>query len=192
MMVGSDCSRIFCFSRLTKTAATRVRSSGFPVSFSTSEARTTSCSGVLIGRSGESAIPDFLEHALLRLLHALDHLLAGHAAIEIVGIGQQAAFARDFLDVAGQYVIVQQARDDLLRGQSLRNRELMRHHATFDDGRHDVAQAGMGLELVFAGFEVVARLEREHAADKDPGLVDNAVAHQHIGRYRECRSREGC
>ena len=57
----------------------------------------------------------------------------------------------------------------------------MRHNATVDNGRHDVAQAGMGLELVFAGLEVVARFEREHAADKDPGLVDNPLAHQHIG-----------
>ena len=52
MMVGSDCSFIFCFSRLTNTAATRLRSSGLPVSFSTIEASVTSCSGVLTGRSG--------------------------------------------------------------------------------------------------------------------------------------------
>ena len=51
MMVGSDCSLIFCRSRLTNTAATRVRSSGLPVSFSMIEASVTSCSGVLIGRS---------------------------------------------------------------------------------------------------------------------------------------------
>ena len=130
---------------------------------------------------GRVTVPDFLEHALLRLLHALDHLLARHAASEIVGIGQQAAFARDFLDVAGQYVVVQQARDDLLGGQTFRDGELMRHHAALDDGRDHVAQAGMGLELVFAGFEILARLEREHAADEDPGLVDDALAHQHIG-----------
>ena len=36
MMVGSDCSLIFCRSRLTNTAATRLRSSDLPGSFSTS------------------------------------------------------------------------------------------------------------------------------------------------------------
>ena len=135
----------------------------------------------MIGRSGERWSQISLTQALLRLLHALDHLLAGHAAIEIVGIGQQAAFARNFFDVAGQHVVVQQARDDLLGGQALRNGELMRHHAALDDGRDDVAQAGMGLELIFAGLEILTRLEREHAANEDPGLIDNALAHQDIG-----------
>ena len=51
-MVGSDCSFIFCRSRLTNTEATRLRSSDLPVSFSTIDASVTSCSGVLIGRSG--------------------------------------------------------------------------------------------------------------------------------------------
>ena len=43
------------------------------------------------------------------------------------------------------------------------------------DRRHggdDVAQAGVGFELIFAGLEIVARLKRKHAADKDPRLVD--------------------
>src|SRR5215472_2669990 len=126
-------------------------------------------------------IPDFLDYALLSLLHALDHLLAGHTAIEVVGVGQQAAFERDFFDVAGQDVVVQQARDDLLGGQSFRNRQLMRHYATLDDGRDDIAQAGMGLELIFAGLEILARLERKYATEKDPGLVDYSVAQQYVG-----------
>ena len=86
-------------------------------------------------------VPDFLQRALLRLLHALDHLLAGHAAREIVGIGQQTAFGRYFLDVAGQHVVGQQSRDDLLGRQTFRNADLVRHHFALDDGRHDVAQA---------------------------------------------------
>ena len=38
--------------------------------------------------------PRFPYQTLLRLLHVLDQLLARHAAREIVGVGQQAAFAR--------------------------------------------------------------------------------------------------
>ena len=57
----------------------------------------------------------------------------------------------------------------------------MRHDATIDNGRHDVAQTGMGLELIFAGFEIFARFERKHTAHKDPGLVDNPLAHEHVG-----------
>src|SRR3984885_8453715 len=39
----------------------------------------------------------------------------------------------------------------------------------------------MRFELVFAGFEVFARLEDEYAADKDPGLIDYSLAHQNVG-----------
>ena len=57
----------------------------------------------------------------------------------------------------------------------------MRHHTTLDDGCDDVADAGMRLELIFAGLEIFARLKREDAADKHPRLIDNAVAHKEIG-----------
>ena len=187
-MVGSDCSRIFCFSRLTNTAATRralLRLSGLLLD---QRGENDELFRRLDRQIGRMTVPDFLEHALLRLLHALDHLLARHAAVEIVGVGQQAAFARNFLDVAGQDVVVQQARDDLLGSQTFRNGELMRHHAALDDGRDDVAQAGVRLELIFAGLEIFARLEHEHAADKDPRLVDDAVAHQDIGDVANARA----
>ena len=54
-------------------------------------------------------VPDLVQQALLRLLHALNHLLAGDAAREIIGVGQQTAFAGNFLDVAGQDVVLAQA-----------------------------------------------------------------------------------
>ena len=50
-MVGSDCRRMFCRSRLMKTAATRSRSSLRPVSFSTIEASTMASSSDLRGKS---------------------------------------------------------------------------------------------------------------------------------------------
>jgi hypothetical protein len=52
MMVGSDCSLIFWRRRFANTAATRLRSSALPVSFSTMEASVTSCSGERTGTSG--------------------------------------------------------------------------------------------------------------------------------------------
>ena len=39
----------------------------------------------------------------------------------------------------------------------------------------------MRLEFVFAGLEILARLEHEHAADEHPGLIDDAFAGQDIG-----------
>ena len=39
----------------------------------------------------------------------------------------------------------------------------------------------MRLELVFAGLEILTCLKDEHAADEHPGLVDDALARQHIG-----------
>ena len=65
------------------------------------------------------------------------------------------------------------------------NSELMRHDAALDDGRDHIAQAGMRLELIFAGLEIFARLERQHAANKDPGLIDDALAHQHVGNVAD-------
>ena len=155
------------------------------------EASVDELVGCLDRQIGRVTVPDFLDHALLRLLHALDHLLARDAAGEVVGVGQQRALARDFLDVAGQDVVLQEPRDDLLGGQTLRNGELVRHHAALDDGGDHVAQAGVRLELVFAGLEILARLEHQHAADKDPGLIDDAFAHQHVGDVAECPSRAG-
>ena len=52
-------------------------------------------------------------------------------------------------------------------------------------------QAGMRLELIFAGLEILARLEHQHAADEDPGLVDDAFAVEHIGDVAHARSRAG-
>ena len=190
-MVGSDCSFIFCRSRLTNTAATRVRSSGLPVSFSMIEASITSCSGVLIGRSDAAAVPDLLHRARLRLLHALDHLLARGAAREPVGLRQQRAFARDVADVAGQHVVLEQPLHDLVGGQALGDGEGVLHHLAFDDGLDHVAQACVAGELVLAVFEFVPRLQHQRAGDEQIGLVDHALALQADRRSRGCR-RAGC
>jgi len=36
-------------------------------------------------------------------------------------------------------------------------------------------------ELIFAGLEILAGFEHEHAADEDPGLVDDALLRQRVG-----------
>ena len=87
-----------------------------------------------------------------------------------------------FLDVAGQHIVVHQAGDDLLEvSPSGMLIWWMTTLPSLDDGRDDVAQAGMRLELIFAGFEALVSLENEHAADEDPGLVDDAILVKHIG-----------
>ena len=86
----------------------------------------------------------------MRLLHALDHLLARHAAGEFVGLRQQRALARDFLDLAGEHVVLQQAGDDLLGGQPFGDGERVLHHLAFDDGVDHVGEARVLGELVFA------------------------------------------
>ena len=129
-----------------------------------------------------AAFPDFAEHPLLRLLHALDHLLAGGAARKLVGLRQQRSFARNFANAAGEDLILRQPRHDLLGGQPFRNGHRVLHHLAFDDGGDHVAQAGVLLERVFAGLEIGARLQRDHAADEPPAVdVGDAFAAQNVG-----------
>ena len=125
----------------------------------------------------------------MRLLHALDDLLARHAAGEFVGLRQQRAFARDFLDLAGQRVVLQKPGDDLLGGQPLGDGERVLHHLVFDDGIDHVGKAGVLGELIFAVLEIAARLEHEHAADEHLGLIDHAFAHQQIGNVADAERR---
>src|SRR5437763_13716574 len=89
-----------------------------------------------------ASLPYVAHEPLLRLAHALDHLLAREAAMEMVAVGQKAAFPRDVLDIAGEDVVVEKARDDLLGSQAFGNGELMLHRLAFDDGFHHVLHAG--------------------------------------------------
>ena len=74
-----------------------------------------------------------LADGLLRLLHPVDHLIARRAAWEIVGVRQQRAFARLFLQRARENVVVLNAGNDLLRGQTFRNGDGVLHHLALDD-----------------------------------------------------------
>ena len=102
-------------SRLKKTRGDRGRSSGLPVSFSTIEASVTISKGEASGRSDARPSPDRIDQLLLVALHFLQKLVAPVAAMELVGLRQQRAFARNFADVAGQEVVLAQALDDLAR-----------------------------------------------------------------------------
>ena len=105
------------------TAATRVRSSARPVSFSTMEARITSSCGVFTGRSRRAALPDLVQGLAMGRLHGVDDLLPGHAALELVGVRQQRPFARGLVDVAGEDIVLVEAGDDLVARQAFRNRD---------------------------------------------------------------------
>ena len=131
---------------------------------------------------GVAALPDFAQHALLRLLHALDHLVARRAAREFIGLRQQRALARHFAHRTGEDLVVCQTGDDLLGGQAFGNRDGMLHHLALDDGADDVAQIGVLLEQIFAGLQFGAGLEREHRADEHPAAgIDHAFALQLLG-----------
>src|SRR5262249_14443437 len=73
------------------------------------------------------------------------------------------------------------AGDDLLRGQALRDGDLMLDHLPFDQSVDDVVQACLPAKHVLAVFELVTRLERDHPAHEHPGLVDDALALQELG-----------
>ena len=58
----------------------------------------------------------------------------------------------------------------------------MLHHLALDNGADDIAQTGVLLKRIFAGLQIGARLQREHAADKRPAIVvDHAFALENIG-----------
>ena len=123
--------------------------------------------GRLDRQIGIASVPDFPHQPLLHLAHALVHLLAREAAMEMVAVGQKAALLGNVLDVAGEDVVLEQPRDDLLGRQALGNRDLVLHHLAVDDRLHHILDARVLGEKIFASLEVRARLEREHTADED-------------------------
>ncbi len=139
---------------------------------------------------GAAALPDLLHRALLRLPHALDHLLARGAEREPVGLRQQSTFARDVADVAGERFILDQTLHDLVRGQPLGDGEGVLHHLALDDGIDHVAQACVPGEAVLAVFQFVLRLEHQRAGDEQIGLIDDAFAHQQIGGLADAAARD--
>src|ERR1700722_9220480 len=106
MMVGSDCSLIFCRSLLTNTAATRARSSAFAGFFFDNGSEGYELLRRLDRNVRIAPFPDFREHALLRLLHARNHLIARGAAWELVGFRQQCTLAGNFADGASENIVI--------------------------------------------------------------------------------------
>ncbi len=131
---------------------------------------------------GRAPLPHLVDDATLRLLHALDDLIARGAARKLVGLRQQRALARHVLHRPGEDVVLHQPRDDLLRGQPFGNGERVLHHLAVDQRIDNVAQARRFGEGVFARLQVGARLHREHAGEERPAIVlDHAVALQNLG-----------
>ena len=65
----------------------------------------------------------------------------------------------------------------------------MRHNATVDDGRDDVAQAGMGLELIFAGLRSPRALSTSTPPMKTQGwsITPSRISRSEISRMPEPR-----
>ena len=139
MMVGSDCSFIFCFNRLVEDCSDPRTLLGLAGLFLDDGSENDELVWSLERQVGIAPLPDFPDQPVLRLSHALDHLLARESTVEMVAVRQKAAFPRHVLDIAGENVALQQARDDLLRRQSLGNGELVLHHFPFHDRLHHVA-----------------------------------------------------
>ena len=139
---------------------------------------------------GISPLPDFANQSILRLAHALDHLLAGEAPVEVIAVGQKTAFPRHILDVARENVALQQTRDDLLGSQPLGNGELVLHHLPFDDRLHHVLDAGPLGEKILTRFKLGARVEREHAANEDePMRIHDPLACEEVGDVHDAGAR---
>jgi len=72
------------------------------------------------------------------------------------------------------------------RGEPLGDRDLVQHHLALDDGRDHVVQARLLGKLILAEFELVARLEHDHAATKVQGCRSRLPA----SADRRCRDAE--
>jgi hypothetical protein len=107
----------------------------------------------------------------------LNHLLAGKTAIEVIAIRQETSFPRNFSDVSGKDIVVQETRNDLLGCEAFGNRELVLYHPAIDNGLDDVTQACLLGEKVFASLEVGSGIERKHGRDEyQPMLFDDPFA----------------
>jgi hypothetical protein len=66
----------------------------------------------------------------------------------------------------------------------------MLHHLALDHGLDHVVQAGILGEQILAGFQLRARLERDHAAEEyERMLVDHALASQEVGDLHDAEPR---
>ena len=135
-------------------------------------------------------LPYLPEQPLLRLLHALDHLLTLRTARKLVGVRQQRTFARHLAQRAREDVIVLQPLNDLLRRQPFRNSEGMLHHLALDDGVDDVGQTRVFPKQEFTRLQRSARIECQHTADEAPPVrLGDALAQQEIADIGHARAR---
>ena len=99
-------------------------------------------------------LPDLVEQLLLVARHFLQQLVAAGAALEFIGFRQQRTFTRNFMDVAGQNLVIAQTLDDLLAGQPFRDRDHVQNRLALHHRVDHVLQRGVLLELIFAGLEL--------------------------------------
>jgi hypothetical protein len=130
---------------------------------------------------GRAARPDLVQHVLLRRLHRVHELLAGHAALELVGVGQERALAGDLGEVAGQDLVLLQAFDDLLGGEPLRNGHGVEDGLALGQHVHGIVNAGTRLEQELARLQVAPLAARQGVDLEEQGLLDHALALQDRG-----------
>ena len=138
---------------------------------------------------GAAAPPDLVQQRLLVARHFLQQLVAGVAALELVGFRQQRALARDFADIAGQRRVVAQFFDDLPAGEALGNGQRVQDGAALHDLVDDVLQRGALLEQIFARLELAAQALDEQGDREGQPAVDHALVDQDLGNVVGVRPR---
>ena len=132
---------------------------------------------------GAAALPDLVQHLALLGAHQVEDLLAGGAALELVGVGEKRALGRRLGNLAREDVVVPEPGYDLLRSQALRE----------GDGVLDLTPVGQGLDRVLharMGLEhVLAMLQRPLAAEsgghlEQARMIDHALTGEDAGNLR--------
>ena len=134
-------------------------------------------------------LPDILQHTPMRLLHTLDNLLARHSSREPVRFRQQRPLAWNLLNLPRERRALEKPRNNLLGCQSFGDSEGVLHHFAFNDRVDYVGDARMFAELIFAVFELAARLEGDNATHENVRLVDHSLALQYVSDIADSLAR---
>ena len=181
-MVGSDCSFIRCRSRLTNTAATRERSSGRAGFLLDDRGERHQRFRRLHRHVGAAPIPDLLQHAArapaacagspARASCRAGNCRSPAAACLLCGISRILP-ARKSTSASRATICSEVSPSGIVKACC----------TTLPSTIVSIVSRKADLlgELVLAVFQVLARLEHQHAADEHPRLVDDVLARQQVG-----------
>ena len=140
-----------------KTPATRGRSAGFAVSFSTIEAEGDGFSRARQRQVRRARRPFRRQRLFHRAMHPRQQLLTRVAHDIEIGVRQQGAFDRLGVDHAIERRRGIDQRDDLGAGQAFGDGELVAIDLAAVDQVGGASGADIGGEFIFAGFELTRR-----------------------------------